>query len=119
MQPQYVPPATQPQASWLGILANGFAVLWGISGAILWSVFSFFTTALGSRWTNGFNPDLVQFFTVLGAPPLLIAFVLAIVGFVAGVKGNAKRSLLCALGSSIATLMPALSLVLYFLWASG
>ena len=38
---------------------------------------------------------------------------------VAGVKGNAKRSLLCALGSSIATLMPALSLVLYFLWASG
>ncbi len=109
----------QPQASWPGILANIFATLWGISGTILWSIVAFFTTALGSRWTNGPNADLVQFFTVLGAPPLLIAFVLALVGFVAGVKGNAKRSLLCALGSCVATMLPAISIVIYFFWASS
>lgn len=112
-------PAPAAGASWPGILANIFTTLWAIGGTVLWSAFSFITTALGSKYTDGPNKDLVHFFFWLGAPPLLAAFVLSLVGFVAGVNGNARRSLGCALGSFFATLVPALVLIGGFVILSG
>lgn len=112
-------PQMQPAASWLGILANGFSTLFAIGGSLLWSAFTFLVTILGSKYTNGPNQQILNFFFWLGVPPLAAAFVTALIGFIKGVQGRGTTSLLLALASFILTLLPSIILVVGFAIISG
>lgn len=109
----------QPAASWAGILANGFSTLWAIGGSLLWSAFTFLVTVLGSAHSNGPNQQILNFFFWLGVPPLAGAFVAALIGFIKGVQGRGKVSLLLALASFVLTLLPSIILVVGFAIISG